>query len=79
MLINDIDRLTNMSEDLLERQELDSHINQLSFDAVDGVYFPLKQAIEEILTRLNGKYDAQETLQNYKPKWKVFIHFLKLP
>lgn len=68
MLINDIDRLTNMSEDLLERQELDSHINQLSFDAVDGVYFPLKQAIEEILTRLNGKYDAQETLQNYKPK-----------
>lgn len=68
ILVDDIDRLTDLSQDLLERQELNDQINLISFDVVDGVYFPLKQAIETILTRLNGKYASQETLQNYKPK-----------
>ncbi|RCK57650.1 NuA3 HAT complex component NTO1 [Candida viswanathii] len=68
MLVSDIDRLTNMSQGLLERQELNDEVNQLSFNAVDAVYFPFKQVIEGVLSRLNGKYDAQETLQSYKPK-----------
>ncbi|KAL6452818.1 NTO1 NuA3 HAT complex component NTO1 [Candida maltosa Xu316] len=67
LLVKDIENLTNIGHELLKRQELSKTVDEMSFDTVDFVYFPLKKAIDDVLIRLNNKYDPQDPIVN-KPK-----------
>ncbi|CAI5758637.1 unnamed protein product [Candida verbasci] len=68
LLLNDLNKLTNINENVLNRQIINDESNDVNFDNLDMIYFPTKRMIEDLLNKLSGKHDVNETFQNFKPK-----------
>ncbi|KAG7664464.1 uncharacterized protein J8A68_002020 [[Candida] subhashii] len=67
-LIKDLEKLSDMSQNLLQRQLLEDELDLTAFNSIDTVYFPIKTIIEITFDQINKRIDANEFFYSYKPR-----------
>ncbi|CAH2351387.1 nuA3 HAT complex component Nto1p [[Candida] railenensis] len=70
ILIEDLDRVLLLVENVVERQEILLTDAELSLDIIDGIYFPTRQVLLEIL----GKHRSSQSSTNSAGNSTIFDH-----
>lgn len=65
ILIQDIKKLIDLSLMTLFRQKIDSDLQTKNLEVMNLIYFPINQLIDDLLNKLNSKYDSNKLIFNY--------------